>query len=45
MVHDKIAKIKQISVLDKYIYVADPVGLHVLKTSTDKATKGYQIKA
>ena len=41
MIHDKLAKINAIQVLDKYLYINDAVGLHVLKTSNDKATKGY----
>jgi len=41
MVHDKIPGISQIGVLDKYLYAANSTGLYVLKTSSDKATKGY----
>ena len=45
MVHDKLQQIRHIGVLDKYIYVNDVTGFRVLKTSTDKATKGYQINS
>lgn len=45
MVHDKVPKIRQIAVLDKYIYMSDNTGFKVLKTSTDLATKGYQLNS
>lgn len=43
MVHDKITGLTQIGVLDKYLYGVNSTGIYVLKTSTDKATKGYQL--
>jgi hypothetical protein len=42
LIRDKLLHVNQIQVLDKYLYYADSTGLHVLKTSKDKATKGYQ---
>lgn len=42
MINSHPTKIYHIQVLDKYIYIADPSGLHVLKTSNDKSTKGYR---
>ena len=35
VIHDKLAKIHAIQALDKYLYIVDAVGLHVLKTSND----------
>ena len=45
VVHEKIANIQNIAVLDKYIYINDPTGIRVLKTSSDKSTKGYAAEA